>query len=482
MEMDAMDSPQDQGSRVELTSTTLKVYKQRWFLLATLCMLNLSNALTWLAFGPVAFKAAGFYHTDVDTINWLSVIFMITGIPCGVVATWLIDVIGLRFSVILGAWLNLIGCALRVVSAIPNLLLSARLPLVFVGQTLAAFAQPFILFAPTKLAALWFKEDQRAVANMLATISNPLGIMLCNILSPILLSTSSEMLLMLGVESIPALLAVDMATFGWRSSKPPTPPSPSAETDSESFWVGIKSLFRNRQYWLLGWTVGAGVALFSVLTTLLSQILCPWGYSDFFVGVVCGSVLIGFGFVGSAIAGVIVDHTKRFTEIVKIGFAVAILALVAFAVLHNYTGQWVPLGFVCGVFGLFGIPVYPVGNELAVETTYPVGEATSSGIVFMSGQLQGIILVLVMQSIGTPLSNTTAPKSLCNSDNLGNIPETNMSVPVYVMTAYAGLVGIVFLIFFRTKYHRHIAELGEDNDKCSGTAFHRGQLSSNQEN
>ena len=134
--------------------------------------------------------------------------------------------------------------------------------------------------------------------------ANPLGIMLTNILSPLLAQTASreDMLLMvslafygiivlmwnanfrcafqLGVQCIPAVIAVVMATFGWWSNRPPTPPSASAETDSERFIVGLKMLLRNPPYYILATAVGAGIGLFSVLTTLLSQILCPWGYTD----------------------------------------------------------------------------------------------------------------------------------------------------------------------------------------------------------
>lgn len=38
------------------------------------------------------------------------------------------------------------------------------------GQTLGALAQPFIIFTPTKLAALWFPDHQRATANMIASM------------------------------------------------------------------------------------------------------------------------------------------------------------------------------------------------------------------------------------------------------------------------------------------------------------------------
>jgi hypothetical protein len=40
-----------------------------------------------------------------------------------------------------------------------------------IGQILAACAQPFVMFAPTKLAALWFPENRRATANMIGSMS-----------------------------------------------------------------------------------------------------------------------------------------------------------------------------------------------------------------------------------------------------------------------------------------------------------------------
>ena len=42
--------------------------------------------------------------------------------------------------------------------------------LLFFGQILAACAQPFVLFTPTKVSTLWFPSNERAVANMLASM------------------------------------------------------------------------------------------------------------------------------------------------------------------------------------------------------------------------------------------------------------------------------------------------------------------------
>lgn len=47
--------------------------------------------------------------------------------------------------------------------------------------------------------------------------------------------------------------------------------------------------------------------------------------------------------------------------------------------------QPVAVAAVCSLMGLFGNSGYPVAMELCVECSYPVGEATSTGLIIMSG-------------------------------------------------------------------------------------------------
>ena len=42
--------------------------------------------------------------------------------------------------------------------------------LYLVGQSVAALAQPYLMFATTKLAALWFPEEHRALANTIGSM------------------------------------------------------------------------------------------------------------------------------------------------------------------------------------------------------------------------------------------------------------------------------------------------------------------------
>lgn len=73
---------------------------------------------------------------------------------------------------LLGGGLNGIGNVLRLISCFftSDTRSSTAVTLLFTGQVLAACAQPFVLFTPTKVSTLWFPSSERAVANMLASM------------------------------------------------------------------------------------------------------------------------------------------------------------------------------------------------------------------------------------------------------------------------------------------------------------------------
>ena len=55
-------------------------------------------------------------------------------------------------------------------------------------------------------------------------------------------------------------------------------------------------------------------------------------------------------------------------------------------------------------FGILGFGVYPLGLELSVEASYPVDEAAGTALIFLSGQVQGGILVLFAQILAQDLN------------------------------------------------------------------------------
>ncbi|KAM9357359.1 solute carrier family 49 member A3 [Symphorus nematophorus] len=427
-----------------------KVYKRRWFILLVLCLLNCSNAMLWLTFAPVADQSAQYLNVSLEKINWLSLVYMVVAIPLSLATTWMLDTLGLRITLILGSWLNMFGALVRFCVSPAVVSYTVLYAVVMMGQTLGALAQPLIIFTPTKLAALWFPEHQRATANMIASMSNPLGILLANIISPMMADKSAQIPALLIAYAVPACVICFLATVGIRSSAPPTPPSASAESSgSEPFVQGIKLLLKNKAYLILLLCFGSGIAVFTCFSTLLEQILCVQGYTNDFAGI-CGALFIVFGIVGAGALGLYVDRTKKFIEATKINMSFTALACIAFSVVSLMRDQKAAVAAVCSLFGFFGFSIYPVAMELSVECSYPVGEATSAGLVFVSGQVQSVLYIILLQALTKPLADS--PLSTCGDAVL------SWRVPLLVMAGLCSLFTCCFVIFFHTPYRRLEAE------------------------
>ncbi|XP_070318635.1 solute carrier family 49 member A3 isoform X2 [Odocoileus virginianus] len=398
-----------------------RTYARRWVFLLVISLLSYSNATLWLSFAPVADTIARHFLLSTEQINWLSLVYLVVSIPSGVVAIWVLDSVGLRWATTLGAFLNFSGSVIR---SIPCMAIGIQDPFVLLlgGQSLCALAQTLVIFSPAKLAALWFPEHQRATANMIGTMSNPLGILVANLLSPILVKTE---------EDIPLMLT------------------------------------RNKAYIILAVCFGGGIGIFSSFSALLEQVLCVNGYSSEFAGL-CGAFFIAFGVLGAVALGLYVDRTKHLTEAIKIGLCLTSLACVAFAVVSQLQGQPVALAAICSLLGFFGFSVAPVAMELAVECSFPVGEGAAAGLVFVLGQAEGVLIMVLLTSL--TVRHAEPSVSTCR-DGQGPL---DWKVPMLLMAGLCVLFSCLLVLLFHTPYRRLQAEADASpsiqEDERPGTA------------
>ena len=147
-----------------------KAYTRRWYMLFVVAMFNASNAIIWITFAPVTNYSAQYFDVPETTINWCTLVFFVAYIPCCGLSWWLLERWGFRFAVILGTFLNGVGGAIRVLGVYVCEKPSDKFVVVLIGQTLSACTQPLVLSMPTKIAALWFGDDERTVASTIASV------------------------------------------------------------------------------------------------------------------------------------------------------------------------------------------------------------------------------------------------------------------------------------------------------------------------
>uniref|UniRef100_A0A8C8WRL9 Solute carrier family 49 member 3 n=1 Tax=Panthera leo TaxID=9689 RepID=A0A8C8WRL9_PANLE len=282
--------------------------------------------------------------------------------------------------------------------------------------------------------------------------TNPLGILVANLLSPALVKKEEDIPLMLGIYIIPAGITCLLATACLLESVPPTPPSARAiHSTSEKFLDGLKLLLCNRAYVVLAVCFGGGIGIFSSFSALLEQVLCVRGYSNEFIGL-CGALFIVFGVLGALVLSLYVDRTKLFTEAVKIGFCLTSVVCVAFALVSQLQGQTLALAAICSLLGLFGFAVAPIAMELAVECSFPVGEGAAAGLIFVLGQAEGVLIMVLLTALTVRRAEPSV--STCQ-DGQGPL---DWRVSMLLMAGLCTLFSCFLVLFFHTPYRRLQAE------------------------
>ncbi|KAF1749183.1 hypothetical protein GCK72_025650 [Caenorhabditis remanei] len=437
-------------------SDDYRVYPKRWIYLLAVSMINFSNGNTWITYAAITFYTNNYYSNN-NAALFFNVIFMVLSIPVGFLACWWIDKFGLRSAYHIGTWANFIGNIIRLVASGTFIDPSIRFPIAITGQAIAAFAQPFVMFLPTKLAAYWFADNERAIANTLSSMSNPIGIAVMYSLAPVFVNKTTPKnffnmnIAVTAVAFIPVILSLFIT-----ASKPPSPATPSRaenSVESPSFLDGVILCFKSKTFIVLSICLGGGVGLFNALYNNLQPALCVKGYSPTFNGGM-GTLLIMSGLVGAAISGIIVDKWGKFEKVMKVSFCVAGVAAASLSICINYEGVewWVVLSIF--VFGAAGFSIYPIGLEMGVEATFPVAEATSTGLIIMIGQIQGVFYVVMTNlAVGKPDPHDMAIQT-CVDQNDQIHTVLTWKWPFLIWLACISVLIMSFVAFFWPKYKR----------------------------
>ena len=362
-----------------MEASNVKVYGYRWVMLLTFMFINLTIQILWICYAPVTVEAAQYYHVSDFNIGLLAMIYMIVYIPVAIPASWAIDTWGFKKAVSLGAILLGVFGLLRGIFTT-----SFALTLLFtIGL---AIAQPFLLNAFTKLAALWFPLKQRATIVGVLFLAVFLGIAIGEALTPYLVIQFgfASMQLIYGV--VAAVSAVIFLIFV--RDRPPTPASPPGFEERALMLDGLKQILRLRDFYYLSFALFVGFGVFNGLSTWVESIVRPKGLSITEAGDLGGLMLIG-AIIGAVLMPALSDRARKRKPFLLFGFMLSIPPMIGITFGTSY--GLLLLAFF--IFGLFTTGVAPVAYQYGAEITFPAPEGTSNGLFALVGQLSVIFIL-----------------------------------------------------------------------------------------
>jgi MFS family permease len=363
----------------------------RWVVLAVYMLVTAVSQIMWMTFAPIARDAAAIYTGgNIDRIDYLAMLAMFSWLPFAIPAAWCIDKFGLKRGSGIGVVLIGVCGFLRIFAPSYGWLLACMIG--------CAVAQPFVLNAFTKLAGNWFPEKEEALASGLLTMSMFVGFTIVMFATDFILAIYRKtgairegIDVILLAYGIPALIGMILFLI-FVKEKPENPPNPLALEKKVSMTIGLKSLFRNRDFLLLLMLFFIGLGAFNGILTEIDTIFKTRPLdidSTLAPGIVGGLMVVG-GMFGAVILSALSDKFHKR----KIFLVLAVLMAIPLTLVIQYSSSIIMLGISGFIFGFFLVPALPVGLTYAVEKTHPVPEATSNGMLMLSGQISGIPIVI----------------------------------------------------------------------------------------
>lgn len=368
-----------------------RVYKRRFFGLAQLVLLNIIVSWDWLTFAAISRTAANFFDVPQSSINWLSTAFQFAFVVISPLVIWALNK-GPKYSILIASFLVLFGNWFRYAATRAT---PPRFGVVMLSQILIGFSQPFVLVAPTRYSNLWFSDTGRVTATAVASLANPLGGALGQLIGPLWATDERQIPNMVLYTSILSTVATLPAPFIPKA--PPTPPSSIAASKKLEFRPALRQLSRNVPFYLILVPFAVYVGFFNATSSLINQIFEPYGFSETDAGI-AGGLLILVGLIAAAITSPIVDRTKQYVLTIKIlvpCIAASYLALIFMPGTRSIPGPYV----VCAILGATSFSLLPCALEYLVLITHPVAPEISSTICWVGGQLLGAIFTLIMNAL-----------------------------------------------------------------------------------
>lgn len=364
----------------------------RWIVLLNYAFIQAIMQMLWITFAPITGDAAQFYGVSALQIGFLAMSFMIVYIFISFPASWAIDTFGIRKGVGFGVVLTGLFGILRGV-------MGNDYTYVMLSMIGLAVAQPFILNSVTALSAKWFPLEERATAAGLAIMAQFVGIVIGMAATPFLTIQFGipGMLTTYGMISI-----VGVVCFFLFIKPAPTQAQEEAAAPRTKVFEGLRHIFKLTDMILMILMIFIGLGIFNAITTWIEQMIAPRGFSIVQAGTL-GAVLMAGGILGCLVVPALSDRLRKRKLPVVVCLVGSLPGLIGLTFVTSF--GWLLASGFC--MGFFFMSIGPVVFQYGTEVSYPAPEATSQGVLMLSGQISGIIFIFGMDMFRTESGSMT---------------------------------------------------------------------------
>ena len=367
-----------------MSDENYKVYPYRWVVLGVFMLINLAIQTLCFCFAPITGPAAQFYGVSDLQIGFLAMSFMIVYIPLSIPISWMVDTMGYRKAVSIGAGIMAVSALLRGFFAI-------NYTMVVITTLGLAVAQPFMMNSISTVAAKWFPIKERATASGLVIVASFLGIAIGEVLSPLVFIKYGIATMLLIYGAVAAATALLFVIF--TREAPPTPPCPPGQETRALMLDGLKRMLKMKDIWILMALFLVGMGLINGISIWVENIVRPRGFTISQAGNLGGVLLVG-GIIGAIIIPLLSDRLRKRKIFLLVGMVMGIPGLVGVIFAGSY---WLMMGSMF-VLGFFLMSLAPVGYQYAAEITFPAPEGTSNGLINLAGQAS-VVFIYGMEAL-----------------------------------------------------------------------------------
>jgi predicted MFS family arabinose efflux permease len=333
--------------------------------------------MLWLTFAAITTDSAHHYGVSVTAIGWLSEIFPLLYVVLAIPAGALLDG---RFRPALGCAAGLMALGAFVRAG------GDSFAWALTGQVAIGVAQPVILSAVGKLAGEYLPERDRANGIAVGSAGNFVGMLIALGLGPAL-AAHGHLERLLVVEAVLALIPA--AGLGVALRRPGRPSDEHAAIAGSA----ARALWSIPEMRTLCGLVFLGFGIFVALATWLQTLLHPDGVSDTTAGILLVGMVVA-GVVGCAVLAPGVSQRRIERPYMLIAtWITAVGCLVCGA-----SGSLAVRAIALVVIGLVLLPALPIVMTAAERISGPLA-GTAGAIVWMAGNLGGLVVALVVQAL-----------------------------------------------------------------------------------